>query len=198
MQHLVSKTILSVLIMLGSFALIVIVRYRSEIDFDFRIPAIEVISLGVTFFLAWWIADKIEKGRTEERFEKQLIIDKLKELDCCLKDFKQWIDVGGSFLSSLLVGKLTEYRGIASNISEALDENYKSISDDYKSKKSLPRRLTELKKLCTFIPLRPQDDEIVLNEDEYSYNSDRVDKIDKMIVLIRQEIFHLQLRINKE
>ena len=198
MQHLVSKFILSVLIMLGSFALIVIIRYWSEIDFEFKIPAIEVISLGITIFLAWWVANKIEKGRTEERFEKQLIIDKLKDLDCCLKDFKQWIDVGGSFLSSLVVGKLTEYRGMASSISAALAENYKTISKDYNGRKSLPGRLTVLKKMCTFIPCYPQDDEIVLVEDEYSYNSDRVDKIDKMIDMIRQEIFQLQLRVNKE
>lgn len=183
--------------MLGSFSLIVIIKYWSEIDFNFKIPVIDVISLGITIFLAWWVADKIEKGRTEERFEKQLIIDKLNELDSCLKEFKDWIDRNNYFLESLIVGKLTEYRSIASNISDALKENYETISEDYKGNKSLPERLTVLKQLCTLIPRHQQDIEIVLSEGEYYYNSDRVDKIDKLINLIRQEIFQLQLRINK-
>lgn len=39
---------------------------------------------------------------TEDRFEKQLIKERLDDLNKDLKEFKKWIDGGGTFLASLM------------------------------------------------------------------------------------------------
>ena len=196
MQRLVSRGVLCVLFLLGAYAFVVIIRHWSLIDFDFKIPVMDVLTLGATIFLAWWVAGKLERGHTEDRFEKQLIKERLDDLSKDLKEFKKWIDGGGTFLAPLMESKLTEYRSIAASISSALSEGYQRISTDFQGKKSLPGRLTVLKQLCTFVPTTPQD-EISLIEEEYTYNSDRMTAIDKLILQIREDIFQIQLRINR-
>ncbi len=198
MQHLGSKMVFGLLLLLGTFAFVVFVKNVDQLDFDFTVPIIELLTLATTIFLAWWVAKRLEKGVSEERFEKELIIDKLRELDKGLKDFKGWIDDGGTYLATLMESKLKEYRSISSQIVSVLSTSYENISRDYNKEKSLPGQVTRLKRLCTFVPANPQDDSICLQEEEYIYNSDRLNLIDKQIILIRNEIFQLQLRINRE
>lgn len=197
MQSLINKIVLCVMFLIGAFAIVVVLRNLNQIDFDFKLPVTDLISIGVTVFLAWWVADKIEKGLSEERYEKELLNKKLSELDGYLKDFKNWIDTGDSFLSTVMESRLKEYRRIASQVNKVLENRYNNISKNYQGRNSLPGRITMLKQLCTLVPLRNDSNEITLEEEEYTYDSIRVSMIDRLIDLIREEIFQVQLRINR-
>lgn len=197
MQSLINKIVLCVMFLIGAFAIVVVLRNLNQIDFDFKLPVTDLISIGVTVFLAWWVADKIEKGLSEERYEKELLNKKLSELDGYLKDFKNWIDTGDSFLSTVMESRLKEYRRIASQVNKVLENRYNNISKNYQGRNSLPGRITMLKQLCTLVPLRNDSNEITLEEEEYTYDSIRVSMIDRVIDLIREEIFQVQLRINR-
>ncbi len=198
MQHLVSRVVFCVLLLIETFAVVVFIRNIDQLDFDFSIRFVELLTLGTTVFLAWWVAKRLEKGVSEERFEKELLIKKLADLDGELKEFKNWIDKGSSFLATLMESKLKEYRSVSSQISSELTCRYDSISKDINKGNSLPYLITKLKKLCTLVPADQNDNSICLQEEEYIYNSDRLNEIDKQIILIRDKIFRLQLRINRE
>ena len=140
MQHLVSRVVFCVLLLIETFAVVVFIRNIDQLDFDFSIRFVELLTLGITVFLAWWVAKRLEKGVSEERFEKELLINKLADLDGELKEFKNWIDKGSSFLATLMESKLKEYRSVSSQISSELTCRYDSISKDINKGNSLPLR----------------------------------------------------------
>jgi len=196
MRQIINCIVLCVLFFLASFAFVVIVRNWGQLDFDFKVPVVDVLTLGLTVFLAWWVAGKLEKDQSEERFEKELLIKKYDELDNQLVDFKKWVDGNGTFLASLMDSTLTELRRLAFRIEKELCDRYKESSKMIIIG-SLQEKLTALKRLCTLIPENNNTDEILLMDDEYCYGAERLQQIDDEIFKIREIILRHELLLNK-
>lgn len=197
MRQAINCIALCVLFFLAGFAIIVIIRNWNQLDFDFKVPVVDVLTLGITVFLAWWVAGKLERDQSEERFEKELLIKKYEELDNQLVEFKKWIDGDGTFLATLMDGTLTELRKLAYRIETELRNRYKKESSKVLKNGSLPVELTILKRLCTFIPETNNSDEIILVDEEYCYEADRLQQIDAVILRIRDIILRQELLLNR-
>lgn len=197
MRQIINCIVLCVLFFLAGFAIVVIVRNWGQLDFDFKVPVVDVMTLGLTVFLAWWVAGKLEKDQSEERFEKELLIKKYDELDKQLVDFKKWVDGNGTFLASLMDGTLTDLRKLAFRIENELCDRYKKESSRVIKIGSLQEKLTSLKRLCTFLPENNNTDEILLMDDEYCYGAERLQQIDDEILKIRDAIFRHELLLNR-
>ena len=197
MRQVINCIVLCILFFLASFALVVIVRNWGQLDFDFKVPVVDVLTLGLTVFLAWWVAGKLEKDQSEERFEKELLIKKYDELDNQLVDFKKWVDGNGTFLASLMDGTLTELRKLAFRIETELCDRYKKEGSKVLLIGSLPKKLTALKRLCTLIHENNNTDEILLMDDEYCYGAERLQQIDDEIFKIRDIILRHELLLNR-
>lgn len=197
MRKIVNTIVLSSLFFLVSFAIVVIIRYRKLIDFDFNLPVIDVMTLSFTVFLAWWVADKLEKDHSEERFEKELLIKKIEELDSQLIEFKKWVDSDGTFLATIMDRALTDLRKMAYRIERELSSRYKKEKSKFDDIGSLQAELTELKRYCTFITDEGNPEHILLIDGEYCYGAERHDQIDEKIFLIRDMILRHELLINR-
>ncbi len=197
MRQAIKCIVLCVLFFLAGFAIIVIIKNWNQLDFDFKVPVVDVLTLGLTVFLAWWVAGKLERDQSEERFEKELLIKKYEELDNQLTEFKKWIDGDGTFLATLMDGTLTELRKLAYRIETELRNRYKKESSKVLRNGSLPVELTTLKRLCTLIPETNNSDDIILVDEEYCYGADRLQQIDAVILRIRDTILRQELLLNR-
>ncbi len=197
MRQTINNIVLCLLFFLAGFAAIVIVRNWGQLDFDFKVPVVDVLTLGLTVFLAWWVAGKLERDQSEERFEKELLIKKYDELDSQIVDFKKWVDGNGTFLASIMDGTLTELRKLSTRIENELRDRYKNGCNKVIEIGSLPKELTDLKKLCTFIPENNNTDDILMMDNEYCYGADRLQQIDDKIFIIRDIILRHELLLNK-
>lgn len=197
MRKYINIIVLSILFFLVGFAIVVLIRYWKQIDFDFKLPVIDVMTLSLTAFLAWWVAGKLEKDHSEERFEKELLIKKIEELDTQLIEFKKWVDTNGTFLARIMDGALTDLRKMAFRIEQELSSCYKKEEPKFENIGSLQQALTVLKQFCTLTTVEDNQDNIILVDGEYCYSVERLYQIDEQIYIIRDMILRHELLINK-
>lgn len=174
-----------------------LIKYFTHFTWDFKVSAFDAFQLIVTAFLAWWVAEKLEKDSAQERSEKDILIEKLKVMDEIVGELKRIVlskDIVPLTDVSRLIGNFDE---ISHRVVETLEKNYASIFSSEENKYIVDLNILDI--LCSDDNYRPN--EIVLEERDNAltcmYSPARLNDILGTASVIQDKLFKLQLLLNR-
>lgn len=174
-----------------------LIKYFNHFTWDFEVSAFDAFQLIVTAFLAWWVAEKLEKDSAQERNEKDILIEKLKVMDEAVGELKRIIlskDIVPLTDVNRLIGNFDE---ISHRVVETLKNNYSSILSSEENKYITDLNLLDT--LCSDDNYRPH--EIAIEERDNAlacmYSPARLNDILGTASIIQDKLFKLQLLLNR-
>lgn len=175
----------------------VTIKYFSHFTFDFEISVFDFFQLVVTVFLAWWVAEKLEKDSTIERCEKDILIEKIKAMDGIVADLRQMVlssDIVPLTDVNRLIGSFDE---VSNRVIDTLEHNYNTILSDVEN--DYRNDIDALDNLCTNDEQDP--DSIAVEERDGKsiciYEAVRLNSILSSASGIQDKLFRLQLLLNR-
>ena len=177
----------------------VVVKYWSFLTFNFEVNVFDVLTLIITVFLAWWVTTKLEKDSTAERFEKDILIEKLKVMEGVMENIKQKATETEIVPLSDVIALINKFDVLSHRVLDSIENRYKSlvkVEVDYR------KDLDELDDLCSNDKSETFPDNSIVMEEKDGistciYSKDRVDAIDQKSSDIINKLFNLQLLLNK-
>lgn len=177
----------------------VIIKYWSSLSFDFKISVFDVFTLIVTAFLAWWVAEKLEKGSTMERCEKDILIEKIKTMDYFIDSIQTKIVSGEAVPLSDVNELIHKFDILSTRVSGVIEQRYNSLFEDERN--DYRNDLENLDDLCTNDNLDEMPDSIRIEERDgvstCTYTIPRKEAIDDITSNISDKLFALQILLNR-
>ena len=174
-----------------------LIKYFTHFTWDFKVSAFDAFQLIVTAFLAWWVAEKLEKDSTIERCEKDILIEKIKAMDGIVAALRKIVlssDIVPLTDVNRLIGSFDE---VSNRVLETLEHNYSTILSD--AENDYRDDIEALDNLCTNDGQDP--DSIAVEErDDKSiciYEAERLNSILSSASGIQDKLFRLQLLLNR-
>lgn len=174
-----------------------LIKYFNRFVWNFEVSAFDAFQLIVTAFLAWWVAEKLEKDSAQERSEKDIVIEKMKVMDEIVGELKKTVlsrDIVPLTDVSRLIGNYDE---VSHRVVETLENNYAFILSSEEN--NYITDLNFLDTLCSDDNYRPQ--EIAIEERDNAlvcmYSPARLSDILGTASIIQDKLFKLQLLLNR-
>ncbi len=162
-----------------------------------EIELMDVITLAVTVFIAWYVAQILQKRGQDERFEKELIIARIDDVDnaliklsaiCFSKDPVRYDEV---------THILSNTRKWTKRFRQIIEERYNTLHEKEENRfVSVSRKIIEVNRLCTYTPPAGIDDDIQISNGTIIYTSQRCLQIDAVLESIRDELLQLKIIVN--
>lgn len=174
-----------------------LIKYFNRFAWNFEVSAFDAFQLIVTAFLAWWVAEKLEKDSAQERSEKDILIEKMKIMDDTIGELKKIVlskEIVPLTDVSRLIGNFDE---ISHRVVETLENNYASILSSEDNKYNTDLNLLDA--LCSDDNYRPQEIAIENRDNALAciYSSARLNDILGTASVIQDKLFKLQLLLNR-
>jgi len=154
-----------------------------------------LLSIIITLLLALYITRKLDKKTTENRVEKDILIDDIKQFK--YKFYKEIHDILNSkkILYIEVVAKLKTIRMRFQSINKIL-KKYGYDMDNNRIAK-LDENIRDIKDLLTETPKTKDKKQIIVNNGELSFGTKRREDIEIALDDISSKIFELIVQINK-
>ena len=183
--HIIIASILS--FSFGVVLVVVLKRYSHFLlseTINVEINPLDVLGMGLTFFVAVYVTRKLTKDNEREKAEKELLIDYFKDFRDELKEVIDKVLEENMFDTTYAKSKMKILRKtLLSNIELSL--KYSFIKESSSSSKNLTEYLTDLWELTTD---RPEQGKMEIIKQE----------VMKKLIKIDEEIFEIILEINKK
>lgn len=131
MEKIIKRSLIILLVICSSFLLIHFIRlfcgfiFISEIDYS--VNAFEYVSLIITSFLTILVAWYITKKLTEQRFEKDFLINDLKSIESIVHDIEDILETSSSINITHMASKINSIFMLKNRMKEAIELT--SLSD---------------------------------------------------------------------
>lgn len=154
-----------------------------------------LLSIIITLLLALYITRKLDKKTTENRVEKDILIDDIKQFK--YKFYKEIHDILNSkkILYIEVVAKLKTIRMRFQSINKILKKYGYDMDNDRIAK--LDENIRDIKDLLTETPKTKGKKQIIVNNGELSFGTKRREDIEIALDDISSKIFELIVQINK-
>lgn len=125
MEKIIKKGLIILLIICSSFLLIHFIRlfcgfiFISEIDYS--VNAFEYVSLIITSFLTLIVAWYITKRLTEQRFEKDFLINDLKSIEEIVHSIEDLLETSSSINITHMASKINSIFMLKNRMKEAIE-----------------------------------------------------------------------------
>lgn len=125
MEKIIKKGLIILLIICSSFLLIYFIRlfcgfiFISEIDYS--VNAFEYVSLIITSFLTLIVAWYITKRLTEQRFEKDFLINDLKSIEEIVHSIEDLLETSSSINITHMASKINSIFMLKNRMKEAIE-----------------------------------------------------------------------------
>lgn len=167
-------------------------KLKTEID------AMQLISIGVTVWIAFIIATIIDKEKDENKREKELILKRTEDLYLILDDFNQRI-ITGELKYKKTTSTLKRINTTLKLIFKVINETKISINTELKDIQKITRKLNVL---LTETPINEEDINgsdlpIKIKDSIIKLNNGRVIEIESKFDSLKNMILVFQLEINK-
>lgn len=172
------------------------VKYIGRLTFNFEVSVFDSFALCVTAALAWWVAEKLEKDSEKERYEKDIIIEKIRAMDGLVEKLNNKIE-GDDPISLTAVNSIfNSVDTISNRIVEILKTSYPSVYKNHLEWDYISE-LNRLDELCT------DDTDGGINfyiSDGLSvctYSPERIEDIGACSNLFSDKLFNLEILVNR-
>ena len=174
----------------------VLVKHWPLFTFNFEVSVLDVLALIVTVFLAWWVAEKLEKDSDKERCEKDIIIEKLKAVDELVAKLSEKVSDSEIVSLTSIVAIIGNIDALSTRICNQIRTRYSAMVRDH-ARLFYEDELTELDNLCT----DDADGEMVSESRDNSsvclYSENRKADINNCATRLSDKIFNLEILINR-
>ena len=188
-----------IVFLLAGIILGIIIKYWSSLSFDFEISVFDVFTLIVTAFLAWWVAEKLEKGSTMERCEKDILIEKIKMMDNFIESIQNKIVSSEAVPLSDVNELIHKFDILSTRVSGVIEQRYSSLFEDEHN--DYRNDLDGLDDLCTNDELEGMPNSISIEDRDgistCTYTMSRKEAIDDVTSSISDKLFALQILLNR-
>lgn len=171
-----------------------VIKYWRMLTFNFEVSVFDSFSLVITVMIAWWVAQKLERDTTQERCEKDIIIEKLKMLDGLIESLNHKIVDEDNVLLSSVTSIINSIDAHTNRIMEQIRNHYPSVLNP---NVDLIDGLNQLDDLCT----NDEGDGIVFEIMDVNsvcrYSSERKDCIVSCTNSLSDRIFNLEILVNR-
>lgn len=194
------KQVYNILVFLffgGVFGLLI--KYWHLFTFNFEVSVFDVIALISTVILAWWVAKKLERDSAVERCEKDILIEKLKQMEGLVENVGQKTSVPGIVQLTDVIASIDKFDKLSNRVLETIEQRFSNIINpnvDYRSDFEFLDNLCSNDQVEGFA-----DNSIVMDEDDgvstCIYSQERRDAIEQKTLEIIDRLFKLQLLMNR-
>ena len=153
-----------------------------------------MFSLVVTIMIAWWVAQKLERDTSQERCEKDIIIEKLKMLDELIERLNHKIVDEDNVLLSSVTSIINSIDAHTNRIREQIKNHYPSVLN---SDVDFIDELNQLDDFCTNDEGDGIESIIVEGNTVNRYTSDRKNIISSYANSLSDKIFNLEILVNR-
>jgi hypothetical protein len=198
-SKIVFLSIISILV--GFYSCLLIKKFTSltiNEDVGFEINPLEIFSIIINIFLAFYITNVLGKKNDSRKYEKELLInyfleykldfsERIKELK--IQDNLESINTNANF--KILRSRIFSIIGLTkeSNLIDSSDEILSAI----------PEKISEIWELFTDTPKKPNNKtSAAVREDIQRIRLEKISKIDIANIALEKLIFQLILKINNK
>ena len=171
-----------------------VIKYWRMLTFNFEVSAFDSFSLVVTVMIAWWVAQKLERDTSQERCEKDIIIEKLKMLDELIERLNHKIVDEDNVLLSSVTSIINSIDAHTNRIREQIKNHYPSVLN---SDVDFIDELNQLDDFCTNDEGDGIESIIVEGNTVNRYTSDRKNIISSYANSLSDKIFNLEILVNR-
>lgn len=171
-----------------------VIKYWRMLTFNFEVSAFDSLSLVVTVMIAWWVAQKLERDTSQERCEKDIIIEKLKMLDGLIESLNHKIVDEENVLLSSVTSIINSIDAHTNRIREQIKNHYPSVLN---SDVDFIDELNQLDDFCTNDEGDGIESIIVDGNTVNRYTSDRKNIISSYANSLSDKIFNLEILVNR-
>lgn len=174
--------------------IVLVIKYCQMLTFNFEVSAFDMFSLVVTIMIAWWVAQKLERDTSQERCEKDIIIEKLKMLDELIERLNHKIVDEDNVLLSSVTSIINSIDAHTNRIREQIKNHYPSVLN---SDVDFIDELNQLDDFCTNDEGDGIESIIVEGNTVNRYTSDRKNIISSYANSLSDKIFNLEILVNR-
>ena len=196
------KKVYNILVFLLAGTIIGLVfKYYKSFTFDFEISVFDVFALIVTVFLAWWVAEKLEKDTAVERCEKDILIEKIRLMEELIEKIKQKAIEAELVQLSDVNALINQFDVLSPRVAGSIEERYADLFSSNSKENDYRDDMEELDNLCTNDKIETMPNSMVMEERDGKsvciYNDERRDEIEAKASKLSDKLFNLQLLLNR-
>lgn len=192
-----SKLIVAVALIALGWVLGQYIENIAFFTYSYEISLIDVISLIVTAFMAWYVSRILEKNIQDKRTEKDLILSKIDEVDQAINSLILLNSSESTVSYVKVVHILTKSRKWSVRFWNIIDQKYKGLSNKEKDNyTSMLNKMREVNVLCTYTPPTGVDENILIVDGEITYSNARKYEIDIKLESIRDDLIDFKMKVN--
>lgn len=197
MPKRMSKLIVAVALIALGWVLGQYIENIAFFTYSYEISLIDVISLIVTAFMAWYVSRILEKNIQDKRTEKDLILSKIDEVDQAINSLILLNSSESTVSYVKVVHILTKSRKWSVRFWNIIDQKYKGLSNKEKDNyTSMLNKMREANVLCTYTPPTGVDENILIVGGEITYSNARKYEIDIKLESIRDDLIDFKMKVN--
>lgn len=197
MPKRMSKLIVAVALIALGWVLGQYIENIAFFTYSHEISLIDVISLIVTVFMAWYVSRILEKSIQDKRTEKDLILSKIDEVDQAINSLILLNSSESTVSYVKVVHILTKSRKWSVRFWNIIDQKYKGLSNKEKDNyTSMLNKMREANILCTYTPPTSVDENILIVDGEITYSNARKYEIDIKLESIRDDLIDFKMKVN--
>ena len=197
MPKRMSKLIVAVALIALGWVLGQSIENIAFFTYSHEISLIDVISLIVTVFMAWYVSRILEKSIQDKRTEKDLILSKIDEVDQAINSLILLNSSESTVSYVKVVHILTKSRKWSVRFWNIIDQKYKGLSNKEKDNyTSMLNKMREANILCTYTPPTGVDENILIVDGEITYSNARKYEIDIKLESIRDDLIDFKMKVN--
>lgn len=195
MPKRMSKLIVAVALIALGWVLGQYIENIAFFTYSYEISLIDVISLIVTAFMAWYVSRILEKNIQDKRTEKDLILSKIDEVDQAINSLILLNSSESTVSYVKVVHILTKSRKWSVRFWNIIDQKYKGLSNKEKDNyTSMLNKMREANVLCTYTPPTGVDENILIVGGEITYSNARKYEIDIKLESIRDDLIDFVMK----
>ncbi len=200
MQQKMKNNFLTIIIIfLIGWGIGLLIQDLNWFQYDSQFNLFELLYFLGTGLIALYVAHKIEKSIQDNRTQKDMIINKIQEVDSSLIKLKESFVKAGNKYKITNFHLQSQAKNIAIQIKRyemAIKSIYPNILKSTDYKKISTRKLV---KICSLTPLTPNlSEDICCLNDEWQYSENKYVEISNEIENMRDLCFSLTLKLNMQ
>lgn len=169
----------------------------SLFTYSYEISLMDAITLLGTALMAWYVARVLEKNIQDKRLEKDLILNKIDEVDQAINALINLNSSGDEIAYVKVVHLLQKSRKWSSRFWSIIDKKYKPL---YKKEKNryddMMVKIRQVNRLCTYTSPAGNDQDIRILDGIITYSDNRKYELDSKLESIRDDLLEFKLEVN--